>query len=84
MIAALAPLNCRTTQRCGLLRVEAMRTGATMMRHGFDPVLTAMLIVGICTLLSLSTVLVRSTGKTDRGGRVTADNPLADLKGTLP
>jgi hypothetical protein len=53
------------------------------MRHRFDPVLTAMLVVGICALLSVSTVLVRSTGTTDRGGRVTVDPALADLKGTL-
>jgi hypothetical protein len=66
-----------------LLRVEAMRTGATMTRHGFDLVLTAMLIVGICALLSLSTILVRSTGTTDRGGGVTAITTFADLKGTV-
>ena len=83
-IAAVAPLNCRTTQRCSLLRAGAMRTGATMMRHGFDLVLTAMLIVGICTLLSLSTILVRSTGKTETGGPAPADITLADLRGTLP
>jgi hypothetical protein len=55
-----------------------------MMRHGFDLVLTAMLIIGICTLLSLSTILVRSTGKTERGGPAPADITLADLRGTLP
>jgi hypothetical protein len=67
-----------------LLRAEAMRTGATMMRHGFDPILTAMLIVGICALFSFSTILVRSTGMTDSGGRVTADITLAELRGTVP
>jgi hypothetical protein len=83
MIAAVAPPNCRPTQRCSLLRAEAMRTGATMIRHGFDLVLTAMLIVGICTLLSVSTILVRSTGASGRGSQVTADPTLADLRGTL-
>ncbi len=84
MIAAVASLNCRTTQRCGLLRAEAMRTGVTMMRPRFDLLLTAMLIAGICTLLSVSTILVRSTGTTDRGSRATAEPTLADLRGTLP
>ena len=83
MIAAVAPLNCQTTQRCSL-RAEAMSTSATTMRHRFDLVLTAMLVVGICTLLSVSTMLVRSAGTTDRGSRVTADPALAELKGTLP
>ena len=84
MIAVVAPLNCRTTQRCRLLRLEVMCRGATTMRHRFDLVLTAMLVVGICALLSVSTILVRSTGATDRGSRVTADPALAELKGTLP
>jgi hypothetical protein len=61
-----------------------MRTGTTMVRRGFDLVLTAMLIVGICTLLAFSAIFVRSDGTTDRGGRVTADSTLADLRGTLP
>jgi hypothetical protein len=61
-----------------------MRTGAATMRHRFDLVLTAMLVVGICTLLSVSTMLVRSTVTTDRGSRVTADPALTELKGTLP
>ena len=61
-----------------------MRTGAIMMRHGFDLVLTAMLIVGMCALLSLSTILVRSAGTTERGDRVAADITLADLRGTVP
>jgi hypothetical protein len=64
--------------------VEVMCTGATTMRHRFDLVLTAMLVVGICALLSVSTILVRSTGATDRGSRVTADPILSELKGTLP
>jgi hypothetical protein len=67
-----------------LLRAEATHTGATMMRHGFDLVLTAMLIAGICSLLSLSRTLVRTTGTTDKGGRVTADVTLADMKGMVP
>ena len=54
------------------------------MRHRFDLVLTAMLVVGICALLSVSTILVRSTGTTGRGSRVTADPTLIELKGTLP
>jgi hypothetical protein len=53
-----------------------------MKRHGFDLILTGMLIVGICALLSLSTILVRSTGATDRGG-VAAEPTLADLRGTV-
>jgi hypothetical protein len=59
-----------------------MRLGETMMRHASN--LTLMLIVGICALLSLSTILVRSVGPTGKGGRVTADTTLADLRGTLP
>jgi hypothetical protein len=54
------------------------------MRHRFDLVLTAMLVVGICALLSVSTVLVRSIGTTDGGSRVTANPTLGELKGTLP
>ena len=84
MIAAVAPLNSRTTQRRSLPRAEAMRTGAPMMRHEFDLVLAAMLILGICALLSLSTILVRSAGTTDGGGRAIADTTLADLRGTVP
>ena len=88
-VASARKRRCRATKlpddsTTKLLRAEAMRTGATMMRHGFDLVLTAMLIVGVCALLSLSTILVRSTGTTDKGGRVTADITLADLRGTVP
>jgi hypothetical protein len=60
-----------------------MRTGVKMMRHEFDLVLTALLIVGICALLSLSTILVRSTKTIERGSGVTADITLADLKRTV-
>jgi hypothetical protein len=59
-----------------------MRLGETMMRDESN--LTLMLIVGICALLSLSTILVRSVGTTGKGGRVTADTTLADLRGTVP
>jgi hypothetical protein len=55
-----------------------------MMRPGSNPVLTTMLIVGICALLSLGTILVRSIGATDIGSQVTADTTLADLRGTVP
>jgi len=55
-----------------------------MMRREFDLVLAAMLILGICALLSLSTILVRSAGTTDRDGRAIADTTLADLRGTVP
>jgi hypothetical protein len=52
------------------------------MRHRFDLVLTAMLIVGICALLSVSTLHLRSTGTTGKGSR--AADPSLELKGTLP
>lgn len=55
---------------------------AITMRHRFDLVLTAMLIVGICALLSVSTLHLRSTGTTGKGSR--AADPSLELKGTLP
>jgi hypothetical protein len=59
-----------------------MRIGEMTMRGESN--LTLMLIVGICALLSLSTILVRSVGTIGKGGRVTADTTLADLRGTVP
>jgi hypothetical protein len=55
-----------------------------MMRSGSNLIMNAMLIIGIGTLLSLGTMLVRSVGTTDRGGQVTANTTLADLRGTVP
>jgi len=43
-----------------------------------------MLIVGICTLLAFSAIIVRIDGTTDRGGRFFADSTSADPRGTLP
>ena len=58
--------------------------GTTMMRSGSNLILNAMMIIGIGMLLSLGVILVRSVGTTDKGGRATADVPLADLRGTVP
>jgi hypothetical protein len=58
--------------------------GATMMRSGSNLIMNAMLIIGIGALLSLGTILVRNAGTTDKGGQVTADITLADLRGTVP
>jgi hypothetical protein len=55
-----------------------------MMRSGSNLILNAMMIIGIGMLLSLGVILVRSVGTTDKGGRATADVPLADLRGTVP
>jgi len=54
-----------------------------MIRSGSNLIMNAMLIIGIGTLLSLGTMLVRSVGA-DRGGQVTANTTLADLRGTVP
>ena len=61
-----------------------MRIGVTMMRSGSNLIMNAMLIIGIGALLSLGTMLIRSVGTTDKGGQVTADTTLADLRGTVP
>ena len=61
-----------------------MRIGATMMGSGSNLIMNATLIIGIGALLSLGTILVRSVGMTDKGGQVTADTTLADLRGTVP
>ena len=61
-----------------------MRIGATMMRSGSNLIMNATLIIGIGALLSLCTILVRSVATTDKGGQVTADTTLADLRGTVP
>jgi len=58
--------------------------GATMMRSGSNLILNAMMIIGIAMLLSLGAILVRSVGTSDKGGSVTADATLADLRGTVP
>jgi hypothetical protein len=55
-----------------------------MMRSGSNLIMNAMLIIGISALLSLGTILVRSVGMTDKGGQVTDDTTLADLRGTVP
>jgi hypothetical protein len=46
--------------------------------------MNATLIVGISALLSLGTILVRSVATIDKGGQVTADITLVDLRGTVP
>jgi hypothetical protein len=61
-----------------------MSIGATMMRFGSNLIMNAMLIIGIGALLWLGTILVRSVGTTDKGGQVTDDTTLADLRGTVP
>jgi hypothetical protein len=61
-----------------------MSIGATMMRSGSNLIMNAMLIIGIGALLSLGTILVRSVVTTDKGGQVTYDTTLADLRGTVP
>ena len=55
-----------------------------MLRSGSNLMLNGMLIVGIGTLLSLGSILVRSVGTTYKDSRVTADTTLADLRGTVP
>jgi hypothetical protein len=55
-----------------------------MMRSGSNLIMNATLIIGIGALLSLGTILVRSAATTDKGGQVTVDTTLADLRGTVP
>ena len=55
-----------------------------MMRSGSNLIMNAMLIMGIGTLVLLSTILVRSVGTIDKGSQVTTDTTFADLRGTVP